>query len=105
MTIARPGAVGALQAVGSGGVRHHLDGKRVSDGDLLEVSTASGWVSGHYRALLHTESGAVRFEMHVACDGGAHEPVTLSLPPDALLRWPTPERPAAIGGHLGSRGL
>jgi len=103
--MARPGAVGTLQEVGSGGVRHHLDGKKVSDGDLLEVSTASGWVSGHYRALLHPESGAVGFEMHVACDGGALEHVTLFLPPDALLRWPTPERSAALGGNLGYRRL
>ena len=70
------------------GVDHVLDGAPLHDGDHLELLTADGWVSGHYRSLLHPETGELRFDLHLrvpgAGDGTLH--VGLWLPASAVLR-------------------
>lgn len=72
----------------AGGLQHLLDGCELDDGDPLEMMTADGWVTGHYRAILHPETGQSRFDMHVKTAGqdGSVEHVALWLPERALLR-------------------
>lgn len=70
------------------GVRYFLDGRQLNAGDVLEVLTDTGWISGHYTEELHPETGALAFEMHVRQEGGHHEHVVVFLSPESLFRRP-----------------
>jgi len=72
----------------TGGFQHLLDSTPLGDGDPLQMLTADGWVTGHYRALLHPETGQCRFDLHVRVSeqDGAVEHVGLWLPQSARLR-------------------
>lgn len=77
---------------------HLLGGEEVADGQLLELLTEGGWVSGHYRSRLHSETGYPVFEVHLGVldERPATEELehaVIHLPPAAILRRPA-HRPA-----------
>lgn len=79
------------------GGSHLLHGEVVSDGDLLDVLTDGGWVSGHYRALLHPETGLPAFELHLGTfeepsDAMRLEHAVIHLPQAAVVRRHHPPR-------------
>jgi hypothetical protein len=79
--------VGSPLVPGRGNDMHHrLDGRRIWDGEIIEVLTDVDWISGHYRPELHPETGAVKFDLHVATSEGEYEHVTIYLPENSLFR-------------------
>jgi hypothetical protein len=81
------GAPLRLVETGAGGFVHELAGAVVGDGEMLELLLETGWVAGHYRATLHSESGRPAFEVHVAASSGAAiEHIRIHLPHEAILR-------------------
>lgn len=78
-----------LEPLDERGLRYLLEGREVHAGDVLEVLTDAGWVSGHYTVAVHPDSGKLAFEMHVVQGDDLHEHVVIFLSPTAFFRWPT----------------
>ncbi len=79
---------------------HVLGDRKLADGQLLELLTEGGWVSGHFRTRLHAETGYPVFEVHLGVLGERRptdelEHAVIYLPPQAVLREPLP----AEGDH------
>ncbi len=80
---------------------HLLGDQRVTDGELLELLTEGGWVSGHFRSRLHADSGYPVFEVHLGVldeqpPAEQLEHAVIYLPPQAVLRKASAREPAAL---------
>ena len=70
---------------------HRLGGEEVADGELLELLTEGGWLSGHFRSRLHSDTGYPVLEVHLGVLEGQRrqdqlEHAVIYLPPHAILR-------------------
>jgi hypothetical protein len=73
------------------GTDYRLDNVVVQDGDVIEILTDTGWVSGHFRSKIHPETGDFAFEMHVVRNEppptSTHDHATVYIPFYAKVRW------------------
>lgn len=68
-----------------GGERHHLDGRPIHCGDVLELQTHIGWLPVRYEASWYGE--AIKRAILVANVPGAN--LVIVLHTDAFYRWPS----------------
>ncbi len=85
------GTAGDRLKLSGDGLQYSLDSVDLADGEILELLTDGGWVSGHYRTQLHPETGLPAFELHLgfadAGDSSDHlSHAVIFLPPEAILR-------------------
>lgn len=69
-----------------GRYKHHLLGRVVNGGDVLQLCFSGGWVSGRYE--WSADERAPRFHFSIELGGGRVWESSFELPEGALLRWP-----------------
>lgn len=70
-----------------GAPRYLLDDKPVTGGDIVQLCTSGGWITGRFEWDLG-EGGVPTFFFSVELEGGGVSQLQLAIPERALLRWP-----------------
>jgi hypothetical protein len=67
--------------------RYFLGDKPISGGDIVQLCTSGGWITGRFEWDVG-EGGVPTFYFSVELDGGGVSQLYFAIPERALLRWP-----------------
>lgn len=70
-----------------GAPRYFLGDKPISGGDIVQLCTSGGWITGRFE-WDPGEAGVPTFFFSLELDGGGVSQLQIAIPARALLRWP-----------------